>query len=100
MENSDSIVTPWEVRGEVDYKELIEKFGVDPLTPEIVERLRKHAGGLHVLLRRGMFFSHRELNEWIDSYEKGVKVVLYTGRGPSGNTHLGHLIPWLFTKYL
>ncbi|MCQ8892206.1 MAG: tryptophan--tRNA ligase [Candidatus Methanosuratincola sp.] len=100
MENSDSIVTPWEVRGEVDYKELIEKFGVDPLTPDIVERLRRHAGGLHVLLRRGMFFSHRELNEWIDSYEKGVKAVLYTGRGPSGNTHLGHLIPWLFTKYL
>jgi len=27
-------------------------------------------------------------------------VGLYTGRGPSGNVHLGHLLPWLFTKYL
>jgi tryptophanyl-tRNA synthetase len=34
------------------------------------------------------------------SYENGVKATLYTGRGPSGNTHLGHLIPWIFTKYL
>jgi tryptophanyl-tRNA synthetase len=26
--------------------------------------------------------------------------VLYTGRGPSGPVHLGHLVPWIFTKYL
>ncbi|MBC7120350.1 MAG: tryptophan--tRNA ligase [Candidatus Methanosuratus sp.] len=100
MERVDPVVTPWEVRGEVDYKELIEKFGVEPITEEIVKRLRKHSSGLHVLLRRGVFFSHREFDEWIDSYEKGVKVILYTGRGPSGNTHLGHMIPWMFTKYL
>ncbi|MEJ2295104.1 MAG: tryptophan--tRNA ligase, partial [Candidatus Lokiarchaeota archaeon] len=25
---------------------------------------------------------------------------LYTGRGPSGNVHLGHVMPWLFTKWL
>src|SRR5690606_18262483 len=28
------------------------------------------------------------------------KFYLYTGRGPSGQVHLGHLMPWLFTKYL
>ncbi|MDI9645020.1 MAG: tryptophan--tRNA ligase [Candidatus Verstraetearchaeota archaeon] len=100
MGNSESVVTPWEVRGEVDYRELIERFGVEPLTERIVNRLKVHAGGLHLLLRRGMFFAHREFDEWMDSYERGVKVILYTGRGPSGNTHLGHLIPWLFTKYL
>jgi tryptophanyl-tRNA synthetase len=33
-------------------------------------------------------------------YEKGGKFVLYTGRGPSGHTHLGHLVPWIFTKWL
>ncbi|MFW6231171.1 MAG: tryptophan--tRNA ligase, partial [Nanoarchaeota archaeon] len=30
----------------------------------------------------------------------GNKFFLYTGRGPSGNTHLGHLVPWMFTKWL
>jgi tryptophanyl-tRNA synthetase len=36
----------------------------------------------------------------MDDYEKGKGFVLYTGRGPSGRTHLGHLIPWIFTAYL
>ena len=25
---------------------------------------------------------------------------MYTGRGPSGHTHIGHLIPWVFAKWL
>ena len=25
---------------------------------------------------------------------------MYTGRGPSGNTHIGHLVPWVFAKWL
>ena len=38
---------------------------------------------------------------WIlDEYEKGNKFFLYTGRGPSGNVHLGHLMVWQFTKWL
>jgi tryptophanyl-tRNA synthetase len=36
----------------------------------------------------------------LDLYEKGIKFVLYTGRGPSGPVHIGHLIPWIFTKHL
>jgi tryptophanyl-tRNA synthetase len=36
----------------------------------------------------------------LDEYEKGNKFFLYTGRAPSGHTHLGHLIPWIFTKWL
>jgi tryptophanyl-tRNA synthetase len=100
MEKGDSTVTPWEVKGEVDYDALIEQFGVEPLDDELLERLKKQAGYLHILLRRRMFFAHRELSDWISSYDKGVNAALYTGRGPSGNTHLGHLIPWIFTKYL
>ena len=37
----------------------------------------------------------------LDAYEKGEKFYLYTGRGPSsGSLHLGHLIPFFFTKWL
>jgi len=97
---NESTVTPWEVKGEVDYEALIREFGVEPLNDELLERIKKHAGYLHVLLRRRMFFAHRELGDWISSYENGVNAVLYTGRGPSGQTHLGHLIPWIFTRYL
>ncbi|OYT44102.1 tryptophan--tRNA ligase [Candidatus Bathyarchaeota archaeon ex4484_40] len=39
--------------------------------------------------------------DWIlDMYEAGRRFVLYTGRGPSGPVHIGHLIPWIFTKHL
>ncbi len=94
------VVTPWEVRGKVDYKKLVKEFGTKPLTDAIIKRIEKHAGKSHLFLRRRIFFSHRDLDTVLDGYDKGQKFALYTGRGPSGNTHLGHLMPWLFTKYL
>jgi len=42
-----------------------------------------------------------DLNRILDAYEKGESFYLYTGRGPSSDAlHFGHLIPFLFTKYL
>jgi tryptophanyl-tRNA synthetase len=94
------VVTPWEVSGEIDYDKLIERFGTQRLTQELKERISKHAGYMHVQLRRDIFFSHRDLDWWLNEYESGHPVGLYTGRGPSGHVHLGHLLPWFFCKYL
>jgi len=99
-ERNEMVVTPWEVRGKVDYERLIREFGTQPLTIELIQKLAKYTDGLHLQLRRGLFFSHRDLDVVLDLYEKGIKFVLYTGRGPSGPVHLGHLIPWIFTKHL
>ncbi|MEM4297978.1 MAG: tryptophan--tRNA ligase [Nitrososphaerota archaeon] len=99
-EEAEFVVTPWEVRGRVDYEKLIREFGTQPLTSEILERVKRLTGELHTFLRRGIFFSHRDFDWILDLYEKGEKFFLYTGRGPSGHTHLGHLIPWLFTQHL
>jgi hypothetical protein len=34
-------------------------------------------------------------------YEEGNSFYLYTGRGPSSDAlHLGHLVPFTFTRYL
>jgi tryptophanyl-tRNA synthetase len=99
-EKNEMVVTPWEVRGKVDYDRLIREFGTQPLTEELLKRIAKHTGELHLQLRRKLFFSHRDLNVVLDLYEKGVKFVLYTGRGPSGPVHIGHLVPWIFTKHL
>jgi len=97
---ADYVVTPWEVSGKIDYKKLIKEFGTKPLTDSIVKRIEKHAGKSHLFLRRKIFFSHRDMDIILNKYEKGQEFALYTGRGPSGHTHLGHLMPWLFTKYL
>lgn len=99
-ETNEMVVTPWEVRGRVDYERLIRQFGTEPITEELLRRIAKHTGELHVQLRRNLFFSHRDLDVLLDLYDKGVKFVLYTGRGPSGPVHIGHLVPWIFTKHL
>ncbi len=93
-------VTPWEVKGEVDYDRLIKQFGVEKITDNILERIKKHTKELHFMLTRKIFFAHRDLNWLLNEYEKGNKFYLYTGRGPSGHTHLGHMLPWIFTKWL
>ena len=55
----------------------------------------------HPWLRRGIFFSHKDLDLALNAYEKGEEIYLYTGRGPSSESlHLGHMVPFMFTKYL
>src|SRR3989344_3592748 len=100
MSADDFIVTPWHVEGDIDYDKLIKKFGTEKISSEILKRIRKITGEDHFMLRRGIFFSHREMNRILDDYEKGKKFFLYTGRGPSGHTHIGHLVPWVFSKWL
>ena len=93
-------VTPWEVEGNVDYNKLIKKFGTFAITNEMIEKIKKITGEVHPLLKNRYFFSHRDLDWILNEYQKGNKFYLYTGRGPSGLIHLGHVMPWLFTKYL
>ena len=93
-------VTPWEVEGEVDYGKLIEKFGTQPINAELLQKIRKLTGEVHPMLKLGYFFSHRDFDWILDRKEKGEDFYLYTGRGPSGMVHMGHIMPWIFTKYL
>jgi len=93
-------VTPYQVEGQLDYEKLVKEFGVSKIDNLLLERIKKHAGELHYMLRRGVFFAHRDLNWLLDEYEKGNKFFLYTGRGPSGPIHLGHIGTWIFTKWL
>jgi tryptophanyl-tRNA synthetase len=83
----ESKITPWEVEGEINYDKLIEK-------------VQKLVGEIHPLLKLNYFFSHRDFDWILNKYERNENFYLYTGRGPSGMVHMGHLLPWLFTKYL
>jgi len=93
-------VTPWDVEGKIDYRRLIKDFGISRLSDKTLGRIKKHTRELHPMLRRGIFFAHRDFDWLLDEYEKGNKFFLYTGRAPSGKIHLGHLVPWFFTKWL
>ena len=96
-------VTPYEVKGvltEIEYQRLMGQFGINPLTTSLLNRIKKHTKELHFMLKRGVFFAHRDIDWILNEYEKGNKFFLYTGRGPSGKTHIGHLLPWIFVKWL
>jgi tryptophanyl-tRNA synthetase len=95
-----AVVNPWEVKGEIDYERLIKEFGIQKIDDKLLARIKKHTKELHPMLERGVFFAHRDMNWILDEYEKGNKFFLYTGRGPSGPVHIGHLMPWYFTKWI
>lgn len=102
-------ITPFDVSGgfdehgkakAIDYDRLIETFGSQRIDKPLLERFERVTGHRpHRLLRRGMVFSHRDLNLILDKYEKGTPFFLYTGRGPSSDSmHVGHTVPFEFTK--
>lgn len=99
-----SKVTPWDVEGIVDYDKLIKEFGVNYLDENLKNEIKKisEKKGIpyHIYLKRNLFFSHRDFNEAFDNYKKGKPFFLYTGRAPGGSMHVGHMVPFLFTKYL
>ena len=105
------LVTPFDVSGgtdetgkelAIDYDKLTRDFGATPISPELLARFEKVTGKKpHRFMRRGIVLSHRDLDKILDRYEKGEPFYLYTGRGPSSDSmHVGHSIPFEFTKYL
>nr|CAD7601364.1 unnamed protein product [Timema genevievae] len=79
-----------------------ERFGSSQIDDELLARFEKVTGKpVHHWLRRGIFFSHRDLHQILTHYEQGKPFFLYTGRGPSSDAmHVGHLIPFVITKWL
>ncbi len=92
----DFEVNPWEVKGTIDYQRLVKEFG----TTLIDEQIAKSFENSHPLLRRGVYFSHRDFDKWLNEYKKGKKVSVLTGRGPSEKMHIGHLVPFFVAKSL
>ena len=104
-DETEQICNPWVAKCDKDgfkYDKLIQQFGCEPITDELLTRFEKVTGKpVHVWLRRGIFFAHRQLSEILDDYEKGKPIYLYTGRGPTSKAlHLGHMVPLYFTKWL
>ncbi len=93
-------VTPWEVSGDIDYSKIMKEFGISKIDDKLLQRIKEHTKDLHFMLKRGVIFAHRDLNWLLDEFEKGNRFFLYTGCGPSGPIHLGHLQMWSFTKWL
>lgn len=96
----DFKITPYEVDGRIDYEKFAAQFGISLIDKKLEARIEKLAGDTHFMLRRHIFYAHRDLNWLLDEYEKGNRFYLYTGIAPSGSMTLGHLIPFMMTQWL
>lgn len=73
-------VNPWSVSGEIgedgkakaiDYKKLVDEFGTSLVDDAILERFERVTGHKpHRFMRRQIVFSHRDLSNILDRYEK------------------------------
>ena len=103
---TEDCVTPWDVVAlsdtGIDYDKLIDRFGCTRIDRPLIDRLERAIGKkAHYFFERGIFFSHREFNDILKLHESGKPFYLYTGRGPSSTAlHLGHLVPFMITKWL
>lgn len=97
---SDFTVNPWEVKGSIDYEKLVTQFGVRRINEHMLDEIKAVTGDVHPFLRRNIFYAHMYFDTILNAHKKGEKFYLYTGRAPSGPVHIGHLIPWMFTKWL
>ena len=81
-----TIVTPWEVKGNVDYDKLINEFGLTPFKslPKEFEN--------NLLFRRKKVFAYRDFKQIVDAIENKKPFVMMTGLMPTGNFHIGHAI--------
>uniref|UniRef100_H3A1Z2 Tryptophan--tRNA ligase, cytoplasmic n=1 Tax=Latimeria chalumnae TaxID=7897 RepID=H3A1Z2_LATCH len=103
-EEEYDFVDPWTVQTSnakgVDYDKLIVKFLSMKLESKLsflVYEFTKQV--TNVLLYMALFF--RDVHQILDAYENKKSFYLYTGRGPSSEAmHVGHLIPFIFTKWL
>lgn len=99
-EPDDFKITPYDVEGKINYELIAKRFGVKLIDDKLKQRIKKDAGDLHFMIRRGIYYAQRDMDWLLDEYEKGNEFCLYTGIAPSGNMTVGHLIPFMLTQWL
>jgi tryptophanyl-tRNA synthetase len=86
MAEDKMTVTPWEVKGEVDYEKLVKEFGISKIKelPSVFNA--------ETFFRRGIVFAHRDLQKILDAIQNKKPFIMMTGLMPTGKMHIGHMI--------
>lgn len=92
MKSTETIINPYEVKGNIDYAKLIDQFGADKVDEKIIKKLKK----VPMLFRRGHVFAHRDFDKILSA----KKFAIVSGRGVSDKIHLGHLSTMRLVKEL
>ncbi len=81
-----STVTPWEVKGKINYEKLIKQFGLKPMSKLKLPKVFLE----NYLFRRELVFAHRGFDKILDAILKKKQFAMMTGLMPSGKFHFGH----------
>ncbi len=93
-------ITPYDIEGKMDYEAIAKRFGIKFIDETLKNRIKKHTKNLHFMIKRDIYYAHRDMDWILDEYEKGNPFYLYTGIAPSGSMTIGHLIPFVLTQWL
>lgn len=87
IEDEEFVVKGTEVSGKVDYEKLCVQFGCDLLTDDMISTMEKLTGKrVHPMIRRKLYYAHRDFDKILECHAKGKPWYLYTGRGKYENT--------------
>jgi tryptophanyl-tRNA synthetase len=81
------VVTPWEVRGEINYEKVMREFGIENIRLYL-KKMKK----LPPIYTRGIVFGHRDFGRIYEAIKNKKKFAVLTGFNPSGKLHLGNLL--------
>ncbi len=74
-----------EVEGDIDYREEMEKFGI-----EDIDKFLSQMKDLPVMYRRGLVFGHRDFEKIFEAIHLKKRFATLTGANPSSSLHIGH----------
>ena len=80
-----------DVKGEVNYENLIREFGVQKFD-KYVEKMRELGIKLDLMYRRGIVFAHRDFERILNAIKNKEEFAVVTGINPSSPLHFGHLL--------
>ena len=83
---AEFVVTPWEVKGDIDYEKLVKQFGIQQMRelPPVFND--------NILFRRKVVFAHRDIQQILERIKNKKPFVMMTGLMPSGKFHIGHML--------
>lgn len=86
VNTKEFVVTPWETSGDIDYEQVIKKFGIKKFesAPDVVKD--------NILFRRKKIFAHRDFQKIEDCIKNKKPFAMMTGLMPTGCFHIGHMI--------
>ncbi|MEM2726847.1 MAG: tryptophan--tRNA ligase [Archaeoglobaceae archaeon] len=79
------MITPWEVEGVIDYRRLLEEFGISPFGDQL-----NSIPNPNKLMRRGIIFGHRDYWRIAEAMKNSKDFAVMSGFMPSGAIHFGH----------